>query len=150
MTTIAPDGQFDDEPEDVGYARIDDTALIDLTLHEENEYDDVSEEYDQVIQVRVEDEDWEVAEKGIYLHNSLIFSACAMCRLDETIQPSKAAPRRVIKRTFDNILVIGTLGDTKKSRMVIFLTVIGYPRMAIVVIALLAWIEAMGVKVEQG
>ncbi|SJL03733.1 related to extragenic suppressor of the bimD6 mutation [Armillaria ostoyae] len=66
MTTVAPvlnveDGQFDDAPEDVGYARIDDTELIDLTSDEdEDEYDDDSEEYDQV---RVEDEDWEVAEK---------------------------------------------------------------------------------------
>ncbi len=72
MTTVAPalnveDGQFDDAPEDVGYARIDDTELIDLTSDEEDEYDDDSEEYDQV---RVEDEDWEVAEKGMDLHNS--------------------------------------------------------------------------------
>ncbi|PBK72339.1 hypothetical protein ARMSODRAFT_1002464 [Armillaria solidipes] len=56
------DGQFDDAPEDVGYARIDDTELINLTSDEdEDEYDDYSEEYDQV---RVEDEDWEVAEKA--------------------------------------------------------------------------------------
>ncbi len=72
-----------------------------------------------------------------------------MCRLHETVQPSKAAPRRVIKRTSDNIFVIGTLEDTRKCRMVIFLTVIGCPRMASLLLLCLAWIEAMGVKVEQ-
>ncbi len=74
MATVAPalyieDGQFDDAPEGVGYARIDDTELIDLTSDEEDEYDDDSEEYDQV---RVEDEDWEVAKKGMVLYNSQI------------------------------------------------------------------------------
>ncbi len=56
MTTVASveDSQFDDAPEDVGYARIDDAELIDLTSDE----------------VRVEDEDWEVAEKGMGLHVS--------------------------------------------------------------------------------
>ncbi|KAK0446724.1 hypothetical protein EV421DRAFT_1901567 [Armillaria borealis] len=39
----------DDTPEDVGYARINDTELIDLTSDERT--------------IRVEDEDWEVAEK---------------------------------------------------------------------------------------
>ncbi|KAK0501247.1 hypothetical protein EDD18DRAFT_1101069 [Armillaria luteobubalina] len=63
MTTVlnVDDGQFDDAPKDVGYPHIDDTEFIDLTSDkDEDEYDDDSEEYDQV---RVEDEDWEVAEK---------------------------------------------------------------------------------------
>ena len=86
MTTVAlvlnvEDGQFDDAPEDVGHARIDDTELIDLTS-DEDEYDDDSEEYDQV---RVEDEDWEIAEKGMDLDNLLVFVAYTMCRFHETI-----------------------------------------------------------------
>ncbi len=85
--------------------------LVDLTEDEDEDEND-SEEYDQVIQVRVE----------IYLQNSLVLSAYAMCRLHETIQSSKAVPRRIIKRTADNIFVISTLGDTRKCRMVIFLS----------------------------
>ncbi|KAK0202896.1 RIO1-domain-containing protein [Desarmillaria ectypa] len=53
------DGQFDDAPDDE-YPRIDDTELVDLTLDESIDDSDEYEEYDQV---RVEDEDWEVAEK---------------------------------------------------------------------------------------
>ncbi|KAK0238883.1 hypothetical protein EDD85DRAFT_1002045 [Armillaria nabsnona] len=81
MTTVAPvlsveDGQFDDAPEDVGYAHIDDAELIDLTS----------------------DEDWEVAEKDFtkrynrLRQHLVVWSGSATSTATTT--PSKSAARK--------------------------------------------------------
>ncbi len=70
MATIEP-GQFDDAPEDTTTtsSRPVEHTYIDLSDSEsstEDEQDVYSDDYDEYSDNRVEDEDWEIAEKGIF------------------------------------------------------------------------------------
>jgi len=103
MASILEPGQFDDAPEDTvplqdtrpDHAYIDTIDANDLDIDEEGEdidEEDDSDYYDESYETRVEDEDWENAERGLP-YSYAYCSTLDDCRLYEAIQPSTAARR---------------------------------------------------------
>lgn len=75
------DGQFDDAPEVIdpraGFSYIDSSEESDDLLEEEEEGEEIEETYEDD---RVEDEDWENAERGLFIFKSYLFQTWSLQR----------------------------------------------------------------------